>query len=170
MTIVPTGSPDGTERLQDALISFTLCVGSTLENLCSYGLTVGEAYVPFLPDPDEDHLCDEDDIMCSQAWVRVMGAAVAVPSEAWNGDPFTHASTIELEVGVLRCIDIPEDGEAFFALDAAAGALRSVADMNAILCAAMNCEVWESIQVGAWNPVGPMGGQYGGIWTFSVEI
>jgi hypothetical protein len=77
---------------------------------------------------------------------------------------------IGLEVGVLRCLEIPEDGEAPTASDVLVAATQAMADMQAIMCAALGCEVWDAIEVGEWSPSGPLGGQYGGIWTFTVEL
>jgi hypothetical protein len=34
----------------------------------------------------------------------------------------------------------------------------------------MGCEVWQAIDAGEWLPDGPMGGQYGGTWNFTVEV
>lgn len=157
-------TPD--ERLHDALIGFTGCVGEALEDLCSYGLTIGESYVPFDPDPEDN--CDAEEVMCSQAWVRVMSVQ-PTGSTGWSGDCAT-VLRIDLEVGVIRCIEIEEEGEAPKASDVLVAALQAMTDMNAIFCAAMACEVWESIESGAWSPAGPLGGQYGGSWTFMVEV
>lgn len=164
MSETPLGSDESpADRLMDALVDFTACVGESLEQMCSYGLTIGEDYVPFDPDPDED--CD---VSCSQAWVRVTGVT-PIAEEGWSGDCATVLS-IGLEVGVLRCLEIPDDGEAPTASDVLMAASQAMTDMNSIFCAAMACEVWESINVGTWTPSGPLGGQYGGIWTFTVEL
>lgn len=158
-----------TELFNDALIEFTACVGNALEDLCSYGLTLGEAYVPF--DPDEDEECDAEEAVCSQAWVRVTDVSpLAGGTEGFGGESCSASLRMGLEVGVLRCIDIPEGGEAPSASDVMIAALQSLADMRAIFCAAMSCEVWDAIDIGTWTPSGPLGGQYGGIWTFSVDI
>jgi hypothetical protein len=155
------------EQLHQALIEFTACVGNALADICSYGLTIGEAYVPFDPDPDDE--CDSDEVQCSQAWVRVMSAAPTPQAvESWAGEDCSLTLRMDLEVGVLRCIEIPEGGEAPTASDVLAAAVQSMDDMNAILCAALGCEVWDSISVGSWAPSGPLGGQYGGTWTFTV--
>lgn len=160
--------PSYADRLNEALVTFTGCIGEALSDICSYGLTVGETYVPFLPDPEDD--CEEDAEACSQAWTRVMGG-VAVDEPVEFDGRFTPGSMgIDIEVGVLRCFDIPGDGEAPTATDVLAAAVQAMEDMNAIYCAAMNCEVWESIETGQWNPSGPTGGQYGGTWTFSVVL
>jgi hypothetical protein len=113
MTTTPE-EQEPSDALQMALIGFTGCVGEAVSDICSYGLTIGETYVPFDPDP--------------------------------------------------------EDGEAPTASDVLVAATQAMADMQAIMCAALGCEVWDAIEVGEWSPSGPLGGQYGGIWTFTVEL
>lgn len=170
---VPIPEDDVVEDpVSDALLKFTGCIGEALEAICSYGLTMGDSYVPFDPDEDDD-ACDdvEDGTMCSQAWVRVMSIGPA-PSAAqtWEGDTCEIPLAIALEVGVLRCVEVPEKGEAPTESQVLAASLQALDDMRAILCAALKCEVWDAINVGIWSPFGPMGGQYGGTWTFTVEI
>lgn len=171
MSETPDIAPEsGAARLIEALIEFAHCIGGNLDDLCSYSLTYGDTYVPFLPDEDSDDACDEDDTLCSQAWVRVSSInPSAGTAEGWGGDCAIELA-VNLEVGVVRCVGIPEGGEAPTESDALAAAIQSLEDMNAMHCAAMNCEVWESIETGAWEPQGPMGGQYGGIWNFTVVI
>lgn len=159
--------PDLAEPIHDALIAFTGCVGESVDDICSYGLTIGESYVPFDPAPGED--CDAEDVMCSQVWVRVMGANPLYQNDGFGGE-CGGVLQIELEVGVLRCIEIPEDGEAPNANDVLVAAMQAMSDMKAIQCAAVACEAWDSLTIGQWTPTGPLGGQYGGIWTFTVEV
>lgn len=163
-----TGSDEvsGNDALNTAIIEFTGCIGEAVEDICSYGWTIGETYVPF--NPDEDDECDEDEVACSQVWVRVM-QIVPRAEESWGGD-CAAVMRIDLEVGVLRCIETPAEGEAPTASDVLVAAAQSMDDMRDIYCAAMACEVWNAIEVGQWSPTGPLGGQYGGIWTFTVEI
>lgn len=158
-------TPTGADLLNAALVGFTGCIGEALIDICSYGLTIGETYVPFNPDDDDDEDCD---VLCSQVWVRVMSAN-PTGSTSWEGDCATEMS-LELEVGVLRCFDIPEKGEAPTASETLLAAMQAMTDMNAIYCAAMSCEVWDSIESGEWSPTGPLGGQYGGVWTFTVVL
>ena len=160
-----TQTPD--ERLNDALIGFTACVGNVIEDICSYSLTIGETYVPF--DPDEDEECENEDVQCNQAWVRVMSVQPTQTPQSFEYGECGATLRLSLEVGVLRCIEVPEGGEAPTASDVMVAAMQSMADMRAIYCAAMSCEVWEGIDSGTWTPSGPLGGQYGGIWTFDVE-
>lgn len=166
MTIGSDETPaTGADRLNDALVRFTGCVGAAIDDICSYGLTIGENYVPF--DPDEGE-CEDDEDDCSQIWVRVASAGVN-SQESWNGD-CAAVMSIDIEVGVIRCIEIPEGGEAPTTSDVLAAATTAMSDMQALYCAMMDCEVWNSINVGAWTPMGPMGGQYGGTWMITVEI
>lgn len=183
MSETPLGSDEQPNTLADqinaALIGFTGCIGSALDDICSYSLTFGEVYVPFKPDDDDDCGDDEED-WCAQAWVRVTDITPTPSPKGWDNTPGGGDGSCEgacgmmwkigLEVGVLRCYEIPEDGEAPSATQAMATAMQAMIDSTAIFGAAMNCEVWDSIDVGSWQPEGPLGGQYGGYWTFTVEL
>lgn len=157
-----------TERLQAALVAFTGAIGDSLDGICSYSLTIGEDYVPFDPDPEDD--CEDGEAACSQAWVRVDTITPVVLSEGFDGNACASSMQIALEAGVLRCLEVAEGGEAPTASEVLACALQSIEDMNAMLCAAMSTEVWEAIDAVSWTPTGPLGGQYGGVWTFTVEV
>lgn len=164
-----TGSDEAVagDRLQDALIQFTVCIGEALD-ICSYGLTIGESYVPFESDPDEE--CSDDEVACEQAWVRVANVGVAEQSDSFAMAECGGVMEMSIEVGVLRCIEVAEGGEAPTATQTMLAALQALTDMQTIYCAAMNCEVWDSITSGQWVPEGPLGGQHGGTWMFTVRI
>lgn len=156
------------DRINNALVMFTGCIGSAFDDICSYGLTIGDTYVPFDPDPEDE--CALEEALCSQVWVRVDSIQPAPGGlDGWGGDCAVSLRA-ELEVGVIRCVDIPEDGEAPTATDVLVASMQAMEDMNRVFCAAMSCEVWDSIMVGSWQPTGPLGGQYGGIWTFTVDL
>jgi len=164
------------DRINHALVEFTGCIGTSLDEICSYSLTFGEVYVPFVPNEDDD--CDTEDD-CNQAWVRVTDITVAYDEKGWDASPGGDGTcegtcggtfVVGLEVGVLRCYEVPEGGEAPTAELVLASAMQSMEDMSAIFGAAMNCQVWESIVPGQWQPEGPLGGQYGGFWNFTVEL
>lgn len=172
MTVL--GSDDSplshSDALQTALLIFTERVCSPL-GVCSYGLTMGEQYVPF--DPDEDDDCEEDEAYCSQAWVRVDNLTFET-SESW-GNTCGGEIVLTIEVGVLRCVEVPEGGEAPSATDVASAALQAMDDMYTIHCAAMKeddpeDELWLDIESQQWTPSGPLGGQAGGVWVFQVKI
>ena len=164
-------SGNGADRLNDALIRFTGCIGSAFDDICTYGLTVGDTYVPFDPDEDEAENEDCDEYGCSQVWVRVENINAITPDSWDNGCAVRFR--IELEVGVIRCFDIPEEGEAPTATQVLVSATQAMKDMNTIFCAAMGCDTvddeFDSIVAGTWLPLGPIGGQYGGTWSFTVE-
>lgn len=160
--------PDLAEGLNTALVAFTGCIGEAMADICSYGLTIGDSYVPFDPDPEDD--CEEDEVACSQVWVRVTGITPTATPGSWENGDCGAVLQIGLEVGVLRCYDIEEDGQAPTASDVLAAATQAMSDMKAIYCAAMGCEVWDSIASGSWVPLGPAGGQYGGSWTFTTTL
>lgn len=166
MTTTST-EPDPAEATNNALLAFTGCVGNAVEDICSYGLTIGETYVPFNPDPEDS--CEDGESMCSQVWVRVMDASVVDLIEGFEGD-CAGTMQLSLEVGIIRCIETPEEGEAPTASDMLVAATQAMTDMQTIYCAAMSCEVWGSITVGQWTPMGPLGGQYGGTWHFIVTV
>lgn len=161
------------DRLNAMLVSFTGCIGEALDDLCTYGLTIGEAYVPF--DPDEDEADDEacDDGGCNQMWVRVMSINPK-SVDSFTGDGCSVTLAIDVEVGILRCFPIMEDGEAPTATQVLEAHMQSMTDMQAIMCAALSCDAIEedanAINIGTWSPMGPMGGEYGGFWTFTIEV
>lgn len=174
MTVTPP-SPDGpavfVERLHSTLVLFTESIGSVLD-VCSYGLTVGDNYVPFDPDPEDE--CDEEDAACSQMWVRVDNASFPTDVRSWTNGCGGELS-LTLEVGILRCIEVPEGGEAPSASDVLVAALQAMEDMNTIHCAAMGAEdeeeaLWSSVESQEWFPAGPSGGQVGGVWRFAVTL
>lgn len=159
--------------INDALVEFTGCIGAAFDDICSYGLTIGDSYVPFDADEDND-TCEEeeeDGAVCSQVWVRVMSVTPSAASmESWTGDTSAISVSLNIEVGVLRCMEVMEEGEAPTESQVLVAALQAMDDMRAILCAALGCEVWDALNVGNWSPFGPMGGQYGGTWSFIAEI
>lgn len=174
MTTTPDEDKPATsaDLINSALIKFTGCIGSAFDDICSYGLTIGGTYVPFDPDPEDADSENCDDYGCSQLWVRVDSVDANVPDSWGNGCSVTYS--MEVEVGVVRCLDIPEDGEAPTSTDVLVAATQSMSDMNAILCAALGCDAveedFDSITPGTWVPLGPLGGQYGGSWTFTIEF
>ncbi|MBC7630407.1 hypothetical protein [Aeromicrobium sp.] len=173
MTIGGLGSdetlPPAVLALENAIVEFTGCIRDALPDICSVGFTLGESYVPFDPDPGDS--CSATEAQCSQAWIRITDVQPAPGGlEGFSGQNCALSLIAGLEVGVLRCMEVPKKGRAPTETDVLVYGMQSLADMNAILCAALSCEVWEGINVGQWQPQGPLGGQYGGVWAFTVEL
>ncbi len=154
--------------LLDSLTAFSVEVGEAL-GVCSYGLTIGETYVPFRPDPEDE--CEEDEEYCTQAWLRVISVRPNPNSNSkgWGG-ACAATRILELEVGITRCLGIPEDGEAPMAGDVLSAAWTAMEDMSTIATVATSSDLWIDVELGMWSPNGPSGGVYGGQWTIQVEL
>ena len=148
--------------LMRALLEFTECVGTSIPDICAYALTVGETSMAF-GSPEE---CDNGGDECEQIWVRVDSVDVEA-QETWGGD-CAATWTITLEVGVNRCF--PEDETLPDPATLLVAVSDAMSDMQKIQCAAMSCDVWDSIQAVNWAPHGPLGGRHGGIWGFIVKV
>jgi hypothetical protein len=164
-------SGNGADRLNAALVQFTGCIGAAFDDICTYGLTIGDTYVPFDPDPSEEDGENCNEYGCEQVWVRVESIN-AISNDSWDNGCATRFR-LEIEVGVIRCFEIPEDGEAPTSSQVLVAAMQSNTDMNRIYCAAMSCDdvedEFDSIIANTWLPLGPIGGQYGGTWGFTIE-
>lgn len=182
-------APTPGAALTVGLLNISESVGQSLPDLCSYGLTVGESYVPFDPD-EEDEDCGHDEGGCSQAWVRVMGINDR-PLSADGGDGWGDGDldgwgdddddkddedckcgfVVDFEVGAIRCFPAADGGAAPTATEVLLAASQTMDDMSMIRCAVMNTK-WDgaSLEVGQWVPMGPAGMMYGGVWTFTVTI
>jgi len=177
MSETPIGSDEfpetGADDLTLTLILLTGCIGEALTDMCSYSLTIGETYVPFNPDEDEEDSAACEENPCSQMWVRVSSIQPRTV-DSFGGDGCSMTLRLDLEVGVVRCFPIMEEGEAPTATQVLEAHAQSMQDMSAVMCAALSCEAIEDradgLEIGTWSPMGPTGGEYGGIWTFTLEI
>lgn len=126
-------------------------------------------------DPPPMDLCDCE---CSpgvsgQAWVRVDGIN---PSDSGNGDPCGGrllGAMLSLEVGVYRCIAVPDDrGVPPSGDEQMTDALEAYQDAAVLRHAVACCEALEDrvVQVGRWQPMGPAGGCAGSRWDVSVML
>lgn len=164
------------ERLHTALIEFMASIGSALD-ICSYGLIIGDSYVPFDPDEEDEDECVNEDygFSCEQAWVRVAGVNPIGGVDSFDGI-CGQEMQLQLEVGVLRCLPIPDEGAAPKTTDMLKATLQAMDDMNAMYRGAMavgidgDDDLFDTLEAGDWSPVGPLGGQYGGIWAFTATL
>jgi hypothetical protein len=161
---------------QMAAIAECLC-GQIAENelppLCFCGIIAGEtAYDATGIGEGCDE--DDDDAGCGQAWVRLVaaypssnvGQADVMPGNCGNGFGF------DLEVGILRCIRIEEEGGVLPAEEMLEAVQLQIADMLTMqqalkCCGSLNNE---DFVLGQYAPIGPMGGLVGGTWLISIGL
>lgn len=120
--------------------------------------------------------CDDDeDGGCGQAWVRLALGYPSVSTGVADVTPNNCATKgfgYDLEVGIMRCIEIGKDGLALPAEDMLAATQLQVADMLTIQQALLCCDglPGEDFVIGQYRPIGPEGGLVGGSWTLSVTL
>lgn len=161
--------PEGESRVLKALIEFTGCIGGAFDDVCSYALIPGDGYIPFAPDEDDEENCEDED--CSQVWVRVTSMnPTPKNTEGWDGQECGFTMDLSLEVGIMRCMEVIAEGEAPTATAMLAYAMQAVEDSNVLMCAALGCDVGISLNIGSWTPLGPLGGEFGGSWTMTLQV
>ena len=161
-----------------ALVALSACLcaeltASGLPTPCFCGVLPG-ANVPM-------SYCGEcggfSDAKCGgQAWVRLDSVfpSTIFPSPADTTQCSTGLAA-SIEIGVLRCMQVMEEGGEAPSLDEQVRATRlQMADMQAMRRAVMCCD-WRAdpdhkILLTTYVPVGPEGGCVGGTWTFMVEV
>jgi hypothetical protein len=115
--------------------------------------------------------CD-DSGLCGMGYVRINQSYVSenFPTQipATNGCR-TGVLTLELVVGSLRCVPLPEeDGTLPNEADQAEAWDRQIADMSALFTAI--CECFPDASIGSYSALGPQGGCAGGEWTVWVSL
>jgi hypothetical protein len=111
---------------------------------------------------------------CGMAWVRL---EAAYPAET-AGEVSVTANNcgtflgLDIEIGVLRCVDCGEDGEPPTAAALEKAVAKQLADMEAMRSAVRCCDALADIdyRLGTYAPVGPQGCVAGGVWTVSVTL
>lgn len=138
---------------------------NAVNETCFCGITLGDQYVSTSGIGD----CEE---ACGEAWVRITGAypSTVVGQPNFNLDNCGASMGVDIEIGVLRCLEVPEGGEAPTPEQFLEAANVQIKDMIAIRDAVLCCEHFPSYILGAWTPIGPDGGLVGGSWTISVGV
>lgn len=108
------------------------------------------------------------------AWVRVAGlfpssTTFPYPDAARRPGPILLAQ--QFEVGIVRAIVVPDDGEAPDEETQTAEAGIQLADMRAILAVICGYFTGRDIPflLGSYTPYGPEGGCTGGSWTVTAQ-
>jgi len=73
-----------------------------------------------------------------------------------------------VEVGALRCVPQPHDGEALTPIEMAEVAIGQLLDAHALHRALKCCGL--EVAVAAWVPAGPEGGCVGGFWSAYLAV
>lgn len=106
--------------------------------------------------------CVVDDVPGSgQAWTRLVSATASRCGVEWG---------VEIEIGVLRCVTVPDDMTGMVpCVSAEADAVAMAADMQALIRAARCCPTVTPRVVSA-HPVGPSGGCAGSVIRVVADI
>lgn len=156
------------------LTELAACVVVQLETdrlppVCWAGVAPGANVVAdFFPDCFHGDSNEPDGMV----WTRMItpypafapGIIVTEPAESW-----VAPLGIDIEVGMMRTIAIPEEGlDPNASSDSARGQIN---DMQAIRKAILCCAAFErgDVLLGQYTPVGPLGGVVGGAWTVMVQ-
>lgn len=139
---------------------------SSSRELCFCGVLVGETV--------DGSLAGYGNCKGGMAWVRAVNV---FPSTVFpNPDLLASCVTllaVQLEVGVLRPMLLPQGRKLPTQGEMAVAAQQAMSDMAA-LHRAISCCVRTSksdfvYQLGEWAPIGPEGGLVGGSWTFTFQ-
>lgn len=152
-------------RLEDLAACLCAAVDDT-SSMCFCGILPGEQWYDVSD-------CEDN---CGQAWVRV---AQVFPARSLGEPDVTYGFTdtgncgavlsLTVEMGVLRCLEIPEDGTAQSAPILLAAAEQQMKDMLDIRKAVVCCTSFSEKLMGVWTPIGPVDGSViGGFWTVTL--
>lgn len=140
-------------------------VARGLDDLCFCGVVPG-AQVSL-------DFCGDD---CSgMAWVRLdrmypSGTSFPIQDSVRRPGPVLFAQMFE--IGLVRGLPVPDNGEAPDAAAQDGVAQSQLADMRAL--AAVVCDYFESRDIpylfGLYTPYGPAGGCGGGYWTVTAQV
>lgn len=138
------------------------CITAQVDQVCSVVFAPG-AQVAW-------DYCAECGDSCGMAFISLtqsyLYSAFPFPDqEAKCHLPMAH----QLEVGILRCIPMPDatgDLPSPAALNDAA--YQMLRDQDALRCAIRDCQSG-LVRLGTWTPLGPDGGCAGGAWTVYVD-
>lgn len=146
----------------DQMNALVVCLCQKLDEheapTCFCGIRAGEA-VPA-------DMVDCDDGRCGQAWVRMRNAYPSMTPGSLDQTVGNcgKGKGFDLEIGILRCVEIDDLG---YLVDEAGALDRQLKDMDIMQEAIVCCPSIRNpdYMLGQYEPVGPMGGTLGGAWT-----
>lgn len=110
--------------------------------------------------------------VCGQVWVKINDgiSTAAETSVKANGEACLRNVGIGVQMGILRCIKVPEAREPYDREELLMAGLLAAADMRTMHDAITCCGHGLNVSDLAYGPMGPSGAYYGGIWTFTVNL
>jgi hypothetical protein len=159
--------------VSDLLTSIAACLCAELTpdgqdgpDLCFCGVVAGEGVVA-----DIGFECDD---RCGMAWVRLVTAypAIQIGQFDQSGNTCGAFLGLDVEVGVLRCVEVAEGTDVPDPEDLIAQAVQQNDDMVLIRKAIACCTALDNVDymLGTYTPIGPEGALGGGAWTLSVLL
>ena len=153
-----------------AVLGYVECLRDEFTEICAAGWSVDEAFFPFRPD-DEDECEDEDeDGECSILSLRITGIEHPDIIETFGGVCMDGETVVNLELVILRCFPLHEDGEAPTATEVTAASMEAAEDRARAIKAISCCGGGIFTGIQSWSPIGPQGGQFGGRLLFSISV
>lgn len=162
MPLSPRADQVSTVLFQN-LSGLAACVCDSIDPVCRCDVVVGDQHYT-LTGPESD--CDD----CGEAWVRVTSIAPLINQQpSFGGETCFQSLALVLDVGVLRCMPVPEHGEAPDGPEMAAVALQQSQDIvgaqGGILC----CDHFDDMRLLNYQPT-TEGNLMGGIWQVQVAF
>lgn len=139
-----------------------LCAGiDGGEDMCFCGVLPGDQWY------DMTGECDDK---CGMAWVRLAGTfpSFTLPQPAQGFQACDAPLALQIEVGVIRCLEVPDDGSPPSAAELLAAMQvqhKDMLDMRAVLSC---CDAFPEYVLATWAPIGPAGALLGGTWGIVV--
>ena len=166
MTAPPIVLPN---RVATVLTDLSICLCAQIEidglpPTCFCGVMPGaEVAMDYAGD------CDS---VCGMAWVRLIAAYPSSSIGAASERPGNCAMGIgfDIEMGIVRCLDVGESGEPPTPESMAESALLQSADMMAMWRAVICCNGSKDWMMGQYQPYGPEGALVGGMFQIAVTV
>lgn len=113
--------------------------------------------------------CDD---ACGMAWVRLIESfpSVTIGIPSLTPGNCSVGIGISVELGIIRCFDLGENGEPPDSATMTETARLQIADMMAMYRAVACCRQSNDFVIGQYVPYGPEGGMVGGILPISILV
>lgn len=157
--------------LLDRLTDLAACLCAQIEEdglppTCFCGVIPGDVAV--------GDYAGDCDVSCGMAWVRLITSypATGVGAADETAGNCSASLGVDIEVGIMRCMDVHEDGTPLSAEELLEVARLQTADMMAMWRAVFCCNSLSNKDfiLNAYQPLGPMGGLVGGAFVLRTVL